>query len=69
MIDIFVNGTSRTCDEAAFVESLLVDFFRGEIPRGVAVAINSEIVPRSAWSKTTLEAGARIEIVHATQGG
>lgn len=37
--------------------------------RGVAVAMNEEIVPRARWETTTVRAGDEIEIVGATQGG
>jgi sulfur carrier protein len=37
--------------------------------RGVAVAVDGEVVPRSAWEKTELVDGQRIEIVGAIQGG
>lgn len=36
---------------------------------GVAVALNADIVPRSRWSTTELQAGDDIEIVTAVQGG
>jgi len=38
-------------------------------PRGVAVACNGEVVPRSRWTATRVEAGDRIEIVTAAAGG
>ncbi|MGH2952542.1 MAG: sulfur carrier protein ThiS [Solirubrobacterales bacterium] len=37
--------------------------------RGVAVAVNGEVVPRSAWTETPLRDGQRVEIVGAIQGG
>lgn len=37
--------------------------------RGVAVALNGSVVPRSAWGETALRAGDSIEIVRAMQGG
>jgi sulfur carrier protein len=37
--------------------------------RGVAVAVGREVVPRSAWSATTLRDGDRVEIVSAAAGG
>lgn len=36
---------------------------------GVAVALGADVVPRSAWSSTTLDDGDEIEIVTAVQGG
>ncbi|MER3396498.1 MAG: thiamine biosynthesis protein ThiS [Acidimicrobiia bacterium] len=38
-------------------------------PPGVAVAVNSEVVPRSKWADVALRAGDRIEILGASQGG
>jgi sulfur carrier protein len=36
---------------------------------GVAVARNSEVVPRSQWNSTALVEGDEIELVTAVQGG
>jgi sulfur carrier protein len=33
------------------------------------VALNGEVVPRSAWSTTGLDAGDRLEVLGASQGG
>ncbi len=38
-------------------------------PRGIAVARNGEVVPRSTWDRTELAAGDEIEIVTAAAGG
>ena len=38
-------------------------------PRGIAVAINDELVPRSAWDGATVQAGDGVELVVAAQGG
>ncbi len=37
--------------------------------RGVAVAVDGEVVPRSAWEDTILADGQRVEVVGAIQGG
>jgi sulfur carrier protein len=37
--------------------------------RGVAVALDGEVVTRSRWSDTELAEGARIEVVAAIGGG
>jgi sulfur carrier protein len=37
--------------------------------RGVAVALNREVVPRSSWPVTVVAHGASIEIVTAAAGG
>ena len=37
--------------------------------RGVAVALDEEVVPRSDWATCLLHEGQRIEVVRATKGG
>jgi sulfur carrier protein len=37
--------------------------------RGLAAAVDGEVVPRSEWGATGLRAGQRIEVVQAVQGG
>jgi sulfur carrier protein len=37
--------------------------------RGIAVAVNGEVVPRSLWDTSFLPAGAAIEILTAAAGG
>jgi len=37
--------------------------------RGVAVAVDREVVPRGAWAETALAGGARVEVLTAIQGG
>ena len=37
--------------------------------RGVAVALNGSVVPRSAWADTALGPDDSVEIVQARQGG
>ena len=36
---------------------------------GIAVALNGEVVPRSAWSSTGLDDDDRLEVLGASQGG
>ena len=63
---ITVNGEPR--ETAATVAALLAET-DGVPGRGVAVAIDGEVVPRSAWSDTPIPDGARVEILTAVQGG
>jgi sulfur carrier protein len=37
--------------------------------RGIAVAVDGEVVPRSAWDMTKLSEGQVVEVVGAIQGG
>ena len=65
---IRVNGQDEpliAATLAALLEEKAVD--TGQ--RGIAVALNGEIVPRAAWPQTALRPGDSIEIVRALQGG
>ena len=66
-MDILLNGDAR---ELATTATLL-DLLRAEglADRRVAVEINGRIVPRSAHADVLLQAGDRVEIVHALGGG
>ena len=37
--------------------------------RGVAAAVDGEVVPRGQWKQTTLADGQHVEVVQAVQGG
>ena len=65
---IVVNGEPRERDGATIVE-LLVDLGVEERARGVAVAVNGEIVPRADWAERRVAAGDRVEALSAMQGG
>jgi sulfur carrier protein len=64
---VHVNGEAREVVDGA----KLADVVRAltEAERGVAVAIDGEVVPRSAWSATALAEGQHVEVLRAVQGG
>ena len=37
--------------------------------RGVAAAVNGDVVPRAAWADRRLAAGDKVLVIRATQGG
>lgn len=37
--------------------------------KGVAVALNDEVVPKDAWPQTALSGGDRVLIIQPAQGG
>lgn len=66
-MNLTVNGEPRTFDSIADVAGLVAAL--GLDARKVAVERNLEIVPRSAYGRTPLAEGDRIEIVHFIGGG
>ena len=68
-MEITVNGEPRTLDnERLCIADLLVALQISQT-RGVAVARNRSVVPKSRWSTEHVHDGDEIEIVRATQGG
>jgi sulfur carrier protein len=65
---ITVNGEPRDRDGATIVE-LLSDLGVEDRARGVAVAVNGEIVPRAQWADHRVDTGDRVEALSAMQGG
>ncbi len=61
-----VNADDLEVDDQTTVATLLRSL--GYPDRGIAVAIDQAVVPRSSWT-TTLSDGAHIEVVTAVQGG
>jgi sulfur carrier protein len=68
-VNVTVNGEPRQLPAGATVASVveLLDVTPGA--RGVAVALDEEIVTRAQWADTALHEGARVEVVAAIQGG
>jgi len=63
---ITVNDEAVEVDDETTVEALLDRL--GFPAKGIAVAVDWSVVPRSQW-QTTLADGARVEVVTAVQGG
>lgn len=65
---IELNGEQVEVAQAATVGDAVARL-GAEPGRGVAVAVDGEVVPRSAWDSTELSEGQRVEVVGAIQGG
>jgi sulfur carrier protein len=64
---VVVNGEPTELQSGATVEAVLAAL---ELPdRGVAVAVDAEVVPRGEWPAHELNEGARVEVLRAIQGG
>ena len=64
-----VNGEARPLPAAGRLVALLREMEIDAQTKGVAVAVNDEIVPRARWEGTRLRPGDRVEVVRAVQGG
>jgi sulfur carrier protein len=66
---ITVNGAPSDLPEGARLVDVLDALGVEPGRRGVAIAIDGEVVPRGHWDDTSLPAGAHVEVVQAIQGG
>jgi sulfur carrier protein len=65
---IFVNGEPRE-RAGATVAELLADLGVETSGRGVAVAVDGEVIPRAEWDERRVNEGERVEALSAMQGG
>lgn len=65
---VFVNDQPRVLATGAPLADLLRELGLAE-RKGVAIAINDEVVPRATWPARMLAEGERILVIQATQGG
>ena len=63
---VTVNGQELQVDDDTTVTALLASM--GVPDRGVAVAVNWAVLPRSEWD-AAVPPGARVEVLAAVQGG
>ncbi|MFG3576698.1 sulfur carrier protein ThiS [Micromonospora chersina] len=66
-MELIVNGSGRDLPGGSTVADVVRAVTTQE--RGLAVAVNGEVVPRGGWSATVLRDGDRVEVLSAAQGG
>lgn len=66
---VTVNGDRQALPPSARLADLLRTLDVTPETKGVAVAVNDELVPRGQWESHRLKPGDRVELVRAVQGG
>jgi sulfur carrier protein len=66
---VALNGTEHELRDGATVVDAVAAVAQDPQRRGIAVALEGEVVPRSRWDETALTDGARVEVLEARQGG
>ena len=64
-----VNGAERDVASGTTVAGLIAELGHDPAGRGVAAALNGQVVPRAEWPTTTVGDGDRVEILTAIGGG
>jgi sulfur carrier protein len=66
---IVLNGESVDLQAGERLTSVLTRLGLTVASRGVAIAVDGEVVPRAGWETFTLTQDARVEVLTAMQGG
>jgi len=64
-----LNGRPAELPEGATVADAVVAAGADGESRGVAVAVDGEVVPKGKWTARALRDGADVEVLRAVQGG
>jgi sulfur carrier protein len=68
-VRVTINGEVHELEAASSLADAISALPGAPEGRGVAAALDGEVVPRGQWSQTELFEGARVELVVAVQGG
>jgi len=68
-VRVVLNGERRDLGPDATVREAVAATGAPSEGRGVAVALDGEVVPRRLWDEIALAEGQRVEVVRAVQGG
>lgn len=67
---VTVNGEPREVPVDYPLTAVLRDLdIHPDYASGVAVAVNSEVIPRDAWGDVALDEDDTVEVIQAQQGG
>jgi sulfur carrier protein len=66
---ILLNGERAPIAAGETVAAALARLGVAGRPRGIAVAVDGEVVPRAQWESYALAEDARVEVLTAMQGG
>ena len=66
---VVLNGERHELSSGARVRDAVLAAGAAPDGRGVAVALDGEVVPRARWDDVALEDGQSVEVVRAVQGG
>lgn len=68
-LTLTVNGDPFELAAGSTIADLVGTVTEGGSGRGVAVAVDRCVVPRSEWATTPARAGSQVEVVTAAAGG
>lgn len=67
-MEVLVNNKLYAVQPGTTVAALL-QFIQLSSEKGVAIAINSQVIPKASWQEQLLQTSDKVTIIRATQGG
>jgi len=68
-VALTVNGDALEVAAGSTIADLVRALTEDDDPKGVAVAVDRCVVPRSEWASTPARSGSLVEVVTAAAGG
>jgi sulfur carrier protein len=68
-VNVLLNGEPRELPRSSTVVAAVEAAGGKPSGRGLAVAVDGDVVPRGEWPDRVLEEGQRVEVLRAVQGG
>ena len=67
-MEINFNNQTEQIQEKTSIQ-ILINNLVGEKQKGIAVAVNESVIPKSDWSSHELSQHDKVLVIKATQGG
>jgi sulfur carrier protein len=67
-MEVLVNNKLYAVQQGTTIAALL-QFIQISAQKGIAVAVNNQVIPRNSWDEQSLQPSDSITIIRATQGG
>jgi sulfur carrier protein len=65
---VFINNKKKELQNQTTLQSLVFGL-KLESSKGIAIAVNQEVIPKVNWDKYQVQENDKIMIIRATQGG
>jgi len=68
-MELTINNQTKIFAQSALTIQALLDIEAPAKQKGIAVAVNNSVIPKTDWDNYTLSPSDQILIISATQGG
>lgn len=67
-MNIYINNHLREVNNQKTISQLLIELQLSQ-SKGIAVAVNNEVIPKKSWENHSVCENDRVTVIKATQGG